>query len=162
MAVGLYIFMNGFVTCWQFTALDGTPPASCNVGGTGLSTPIVNAKGTPLGPATPTAEISAPVAQAPTWDGGSRINVVFFGLRGGATSGEDCPDCTDTIILFTVDPISKTAGMISIPRDLWVNIPGFDFSRINTAWTDGEGSKLPGGGPGLAMETVSQLMGVPI
>ena len=160
--MGLYIFMNGFVTCWQFTALDGTPPASCNVGGTGLSTLVLNAQGTPLSPATPTAEISAPAAQAPTWNGGSRINVVFFGLRGGATSGEDCPNCTDTIILFTVDPISKTAGMISIPRDLWVNIPGFDFSRINTAWTDGEGSKLPGGGPGLAMKTVSQLMGVPI
>ena len=162
LAGGFYIFANGFVTCWQFTTLDGIPPASCNVGGTGLPTLVLNAKGTPINPVTPTAEVSAPVAQAPTWDGGSRINIVFFGLRGGATSGEDCPDCTDTIILFTVDPISKTAGMISIPRDLWVNIPGFGFSRINTAWTDGEGSKLPGGGPGLAMQTVSQLIGVPI
>ena len=126
LAVGLYIFTNGFVACWQFTALDGTPPASCNVGGTGLSTPVLNAQGTPLGPATPTAEISAPAVQAPTWDGGSRINIVFFGLRGGGegVSGQDCPDCTDTIILFTVDPVSKTAGMVSIPRDLWVNIPG--------------------------------------
>ena len=43
-----------------------------------------------------------------------------------------------------------------------VNIPGVGSSRINTAWTSGEISKLPGGGPGLAMETVSQLMGVPI
>src|SRR5271157_3358059 len=69
LAVGLYIFMNGFVTCWQFTALDGTPPANCNGGSTGLSsTPIVNAEGTSLGPATPTAEVSAPAVQAPTWD----------------------------------------------------------------------------------------------
>ena len=64
--------------------------------------------------------------------------------------------------VITIDPISKTAGMISIPRDLWVNIPGFGYSRINTAYSSGEGSKLPGGGPGLAMKTVEQLLGVPI
>jgi LCP family protein required for cell wall assembly len=52
--------------------------------------------------------------------------------------------------------------MISVPRDLFVNIPGFGYSRINTAWTDGEGAKLPGGGPALAMKTVSQVLGVPI
>ncbi|HUI88091.1 MAG TPA: LCP family protein [Anaerolineales bacterium] len=161
LAGGFFIFARDFVTCWQFTTLDGIPPASCNVESAGIGTPALNAKGTPIA-ATPTVDVSAPVVQAPTWDGGSRINVVFFGLRGGATSGEDCPDCTDTIILFTVDPVSKTAAMISIPRDLWVNIPGVGFSRINTAWTDGEGSKLPGGGPGLAMQTVSQLIGVPI
>jgi LCP family protein required for cell wall assembly len=61
-----------------------------------------------------------------------------------------------------VDPVTKTAGMLSIPRDLFVNIPGFGHSRINTAWTLGEGAKLPGGGPGLAMETVSQFIGVPV
>jgi LCP family protein required for cell wall assembly len=69
---------------------------------------------------------------------------------------------SDTMILFTIDPLSKTAGMISIPRDLWVNIPGFGYSRINTAYSSGEGNKLPGGGPGLAMRTVEQLLGVPI
>ena len=52
--------------------------------------------------------------------------------------------------------------MISVPRDMFVNIPGFGYSRINTAWTSGEGAKLPGGGPGLAMRTVSQFLGVPI
>ena len=65
-------------------------------------------------------------------------------------------------MLLTIDPVTKTAGMLSIPRDMWVNIPGFGYSRINTAWTLGEGAKLPGGGPGLAMETVSQFIGVPI
>jgi LCP family protein required for cell wall assembly len=49
-----------------------------------------------------------------------------------------------------------------VPRDMFVNIPGFGYSRINTAWTNGEGAKLPGGGPGLAMKTVSQFLGVPI
>jgi LCP family protein required for cell wall assembly len=163
LAVGFFIFTRGFVTCWEFTALDGIPPTSCNVESGGVGTPYLNARGTQIA-VIPTEDISAPVAQAPAWDGGSRINIAFFGLRSGAQdpSQPDCPLCTDTIILFTVDPVSKTAGMISIPRDLWVNIPGIGFSRINTAWTSGEISKLPGGGPGLAMKTVSQVMGVPI
>lgn len=100
--------------------------------------------------------------EIPQWDGGSRVNIVFFGLRGGDIAGEDCPACTDTIILLTVDPVTKTAGMLSIPRDMWVNIPGYSYSRINTAWTLGEAAKLPGGGPGLAMKTVSQFIGVPV
>ena len=72
------------------------------------------------------------------------------------------PPRSDTMILFTIDPITKTAGMLSIPRDLWVNIPGFGYSRINTAYPSGEGTKLPGGGAGLAMKTVEQLLGVPV
>jgi LCP family protein required for cell wall assembly len=43
-----------------------------------------------------------------------------------------------------------------------VNIPGFGYSRINTAYPDGEGAKLPGGGAGLIMKTVEQLLGVPV
>jgi LCP family protein required for cell wall assembly len=66
------------------------------------------------------------------------------------------------LILLTVDPTTKTAGMLSIPRDMWVNIPGFGYSRINTAWTLGRGSKLPGGGPALTMKTVSHFIGIPV
>ncbi len=54
------------------------------------------------------------------------------------------------------------AGMLSIPRDLWVEIPGFGFNRINTAYTYGESNRLPGGGPGLAVKTVESVIGVPI
>lgn len=52
--------------------------------------------------------------------------------------------------------------MLSIPRDMWVNIPGFGYSRINTAYSSGEGSALPGGGPELARRTVEQFIGVPV
>jgi LCP family protein required for cell wall assembly len=107
-------------------------------------------------------DLAAPAVDLPRWDGASRINIVFFGLRGGDIGGDDCPVCTDTIILMTIDPVTRTAGMLSIPRDMWVNIPGFGYSKINTAWTLGEAAKLPGGGPGLAMETVSQFIGVTV
>ena len=75
---------------------------------------------------------------------------------------QDGPPRSDTMMLVTIDPVSKTAGMLSIPRDMWVNIPGFGYSRINTAYASGEGNQLPGGGPGLAMKTVSQFIGVPV
>ena len=43
------------------------------------------------------------------------------------------------MILLTIDPLTRTAGMLSIPRDLWVNIPGgFQNGRINTAYSLGE------------------------
>jgi LCP family protein required for cell wall assembly len=66
------------------------------------------------------------------------------------------------MILLTIDPLTKTAGMLSIPRDMWVNIPGFEYGRINMAYFYGEGSKLPGGGPELARKTVEQFIGVPV
>ncbi len=167
VAVGAYLFMQQFTACWQLTALPGMRPSWCPGAPTafeGTSTPDVNAQGTVVAPPPPTpAEVAAPEVDYPTWDGGSRINIVFFGLRGGDPSQSDCPLCTDTIIVFTVDPVSRTAGMISVPRDMYVNIPGAaSFSRINTAWTFGEAAKLPGGGPVEAMKAVSQFLGVPI
>jgi LCP family protein required for cell wall assembly len=52
--------------------------------------------------------------------------------------------------------------MLSIPRDLWVEIPGFGHERINTAYPSGEINRLPGGGPELAMRTVESVIGIPI
>jgi polyisoprenyl-teichoic acid--peptidoglycan teichoic acid transferase len=69
---------------------------------------------------------------------------------------------SDTMILLTLDPLSQTAGILSIPRDMWVAIPGFQHGKINTAYYLGDAYKLPGGGPGLAINTVEQFLGVPI
>ena len=163
-AVFLFVFLRDFTACWALTSLPGIPPSSCaNAQASVLSTPIVNAQGT-AEPTLPPPSVDAPGVQAPAWDGGSRINIAFFGLRSGGepVSNPDCPACTDTIIVFSVDPVTKSAAMISVPRDLFVNIPGFGYSRINTAWTYGEAAKLPGGGPALAMKTVSQVIGVPV
>lgn len=158
---GAFLFARYVTACWQLTSLPGVPPDYCH---SGLEKPFelsgLEETGMPAAPIP--SEVPAPGIDLPQWDGGSRVNIAFFGLRGGDLRDEGCPACTDTIILLTIDPLSKTAGMLSIPRDLWVDIPGFGHSRINTAWTLGEAAKLPGGGPGLAMETVSQLIGVPV
>lgn len=171
VAIGVLLLARNITTCWRLTPLPGIAPSNCSGGGLNpLGTPVVSDAITGIEGLPPTPELAAPEIEYPTWDGGSRVNVVFFGLRGGETAGEDCPLCTDTIIVFTIDPISKTAGMISVPRDLYVNIPGSSgcsgvndgYCRINTSWTTGEALKLPGGGPALAMKTVSLFLGVPI
>ena len=69
---------------------------------------------------------------------------------------------SDTMMLLTIDPTNKTAAMMSIPRDMWVNIPGFDYGRINEAYFLGESYNLPGGGAELARQTVEQFIGVPV
>src|SRR5919106_1604908 len=161
VALGLFRFARAFTICWQLTALPGIPSASCEGEIVNpLETPVIKDQLTPE--ATSTTEPVLVEEEYPTWDGGSRINILFVGLRGGDPIEGGCPFCTDTLILLTVDPITKTAGMLSIPRDMWVNIPGFGYSRINTAWTLGRGSKLPGGGPRLTMKTVSHFIGVPV
>ena len=161
-AVGLFCFTRDLTACWRLTALPGTAPASCaDSQVSAREGPVfVSAQETVVPTSTP--EVAIPEPEYPTWDGGSRINILFVGLRGGDPLEADCPFCTDTLILLTVDPTTKTAGMLSIPRDMWVNIPGFGYSRINTAWSLGRGSKLPGGGPVLTMRTISHFIGVPV
>ncbi len=162
LAAGVFVGVRALTLCWRLTELPGIAPESCGDSNAGDGGGFTLAEDGTAAPELPTPEVEAPEVQYPSWDGGSRINIAFFGLRGGDIAGEDCPQCTDTIIVFTVDPITKSAGMISVPRDMYVNIPGFSYSRINTAWTSGAASKVPGGGPGLAMQTVSQFLGVPI
>lgn len=96
------------------------------------------------------------------WDGVERVTILLMGLDFRDWERDDGPPRTDTMVLMTIDPISKTAGMLSIPRDLWVEIPGYEHNRINTAYFLGETYKVPGGGPALAMQTLENLLGVPI
>lgn len=97
------------------------------------------------------------------WDGAERVTVLLIGLdQRDWEDGGAGPSRTDTMILFTVDPTTKTAGMLSIPRDLWVYIPGFEYGKINTAHYLGEVYSLPGGGAGLAVKTVEDFLGVKI
>lgn len=60
---------------------------------------------------------------------------------------------SDTMILMGVDPLLGKVNMLSIPRDLWVAIPGYGENRINAAHAFAEGAQ-PGSGPRLAVQTV--------
>jgi len=96
-----------------------------------------------------------------TWDGTNRVTILIMGLDYRDWQSGDLPH-SDTMILLSIDPLTKSASMLSIPRDTWVNIPGFGHGRINEAYFDGAANKLPGGGPELARQTVEQFIGVPV
>ena len=90
-----------------------------------------------------------------------RVNILILGIdqREGMTD----PARTDTMLLFTLDRQTRTAGMLSINRDLWVKIPGGQREgKINTAHFLGEVEQVPGGGPALAMQTVQTVFDVPV
>jgi LCP family protein required for cell wall assembly len=91
-----------------------------------------------------------------------RINVLIMGLDYRDWEADAGPARSDTMMLLTLDPIAKTASMLSIPRDLWVNIPGYGQYKINTAHYLGEANRLPGGGPELAARTVEEFLGIDI
>jgi len=88
------------------------------------------------------------------------INILLLGTDD--RPDETGPSRTDTLILLTLDPQSSTVGMLSFPRDLWVNIPGYNMAgKINTAYGLGERSAA-GNGPQVVMDTVSSFIGYPI
>lgn len=101
-------------------------------------------------------------AEGQAWNGVDRVNILVMGLDYRDWQTGEGPPRTDSMMLVTLDPITKSAGMLSIPRDLWVEIPEFEHNRINTAYFLGESYRLPGGGAGLAMRTVEHLLGVPV
>jgi anionic cell wall polymer biosynthesis LytR-Cps2A-Psr (LCP) family protein len=88
------------------------------------------------------------------------INVLVMGID--RRPGEPFISRTDSMMLFSIDPQSDSAAILSIPRDLYVVIPGYGRDRINTAFVYGSAGGNPAGGASLAMQTVEYNLGVPI
>jgi LCP family protein required for cell wall assembly len=91
---------------------------------------------------------------------GGRINLLLAGIdrRGGEGWGYR----TDTILVFTLDPETGAAGLLSIPRDLQLPIPGHGEDRINTANVWGSQQGNVDGGPALLEATIESNFGIPI
>lgn len=89
-----------------------------------------------------------------------RVNVLLLGVGDPGHSGEML---SDTIMVLSYDVATKQVAMISIPRDLYVDInDDCGDNKINFAHACGEMNKYAGGGPALASETVSKVLGIPI
>jgi polyisoprenyl-teichoic acid--peptidoglycan teichoic acid transferase len=93
-----------------------------------------------------------------------RVNVLLAGYSVG-DPGHEGAQLTDSIMVVSIDPKAKTAVMISIPRDTWVDIPGYGYSKINAAYEDGEQENFSqagydNGGMGLLEEVVYQNFGI--
>ncbi len=89
----------------------------------------------------------------PKWEGKQRVNILLLGGDSRGMKKNELPR-SDSIMLASVDPVTKKAYLFSILRDTYVKIPGEGDDRINTAITLG--------GPNLAMKTVSDLLGIPV
>lgn len=80
-----------------------------------------------------------------------RINILLLGMGG---PGHDGPYLTDTIMIASIKPSTKQVALVSIPRDLMVNIPGYGFYKINHANHFGE-QKQPDWGGAFATQVIS-------
>jgi LCP family protein required for cell wall assembly len=88
-----------------------------------------------------------------TIHGGEPENILILGSDKRANLEED-PGRSDTTILLRLDPDKNAIAVMSIPRDLKVEIPGFGTEKFNAAYTDG--------GPKLTLKVVKELTGLPI
>jgi LCP family protein required for cell wall assembly len=89
----------------------------------------------------------------PKWEGTERVNILLLGGDSRGLKNTELPR-SDSIMVASIDPVTKQGQLFSILRDTYVKIPGQGEDRINAAITYG--------GPNLAMKTVSDLLGIPI
>ena len=110
--------------------------------------------------ALPRIDVSASLS--PSAEPGEAMNILLvgvddgMGLEGGdpVLRGRGQTLNTDTIMILRVDPKNQQAALMSLPRDLWVDIAGGGQGRINTA--------LALGGPDRLIETIKQDFDIPI
>jgi LCP family protein required for cell wall assembly len=90
------------------------------------------------------------------------IYFLLTGLDKWEQRGDAGKGLTDTIMVAFLDHSGEKAGLISIPRDTWVEVPKFGFYKINQAYLLGEAYGYPGGGPGILMETAGNFLDIEI
>ena len=95
-----------------------------------------------------------------SWTGNDRVTILGLGIDERCE--EEGPTRTDTMMILSIDPVNMSGVILSIPRDLWVEIPGFGVDKVNQAHRLGELYDYPEGGPGLAVDTAEAALGIEI
>ena len=85
----------------------------------------------------------------PVWTERERLNVLLLGVD---SRGDSTTQNTDTMIVLSLDPVNKTAAMLSIPRDVYIDRPGVFTDKINAAYAYG--------GYDLTRKVVEDLLGI--
>jgi LCP family protein required for cell wall assembly len=177
--IGGLAFGGIFVANWRTLTLRPADPArpapsvvTVAAGPMSMTVPVViNPASPPAGivttaPPPKPVELSTSIAAVvktvlPDWQGSERVNILLLGID--KRDNEQINGTrSDTIMLASIDPETKSATLVSIPRDLWVNIPGCSANagciggqqRINVAHAVG--------GPDLTRRTITADFGVPI
>ena len=82
-----------------------------------------------------------------------RVNILVAG-NSADDAGHNGANLTDSIMVLSVNTKNNTALMLSVPRDLWVNIPGVGYSKINAAF--------PNGGMDTLQDVVESKLGLTV
>jgi len=104
--------------------------------------------------ATPNPAFLAPtvaLGNAPVWQGSEPVTVLLMGADTRPSERGGYRPRTDTIVLLMADPVNKRAGILSVPRDLFVDVPGYGLNRVNSAYVFG--------GSDLAVQTIEYNLG---
>ena len=106
----------------------------------------------------PTLDLALQLTPVAPLDDQETVNFLLIGSdrRAGGSFR------TDTLLIAMLRPKDGQVSLISIPRDLWIYIPGWGNQRINTAYQHGENNGYPGGGAGLLKETILYNLGIQI
>lgn len=167
LAVGLITGYLFYQTIRHFVATNSVPilPHLPTIPRISLAAPEVRQQDEGI-TALPTAPVPVvvddPVEPVPAMNRPMTVLVMGVDKR----QGERGPWRTDTMILARIDPVEKTAAMVSLPRDLFLLIPdygrGARAARINTANVYGDIYDYPGGGPALAKRTIYRNFGIQV
>lgn len=95
-----------------------------------------------------------------------RVNILLAG-NSSDDPGHSGAELTDSIMIASINTKDKTGYIVSIPRDLYIDIPGSGYAKINEAYQDGKkaGFSEPGyapGGMGLLEKAITQHFGLDI
>ncbi|KOR90594.1 LCP family protein [Paenibacillus solani] len=104
----------------------------------------------PVQPKETTDDAQEEVIVVPKWEGKERVNIL---LIGGDSRGDDAGR-SDTMLVASIDPVTKKAHLFSILRDTFVDIPGHGKGRLNSAFAYG--------GIELTRQTIGDLLDLPI
>ena len=93
-----------------------------------------------------------------------RVTLLLAG-NSSDDPGHGGAELTDSIMIASINTEKHTAFLLSIPRDLYVDVPGFGYSKINEVYQDGESENFKeagyaNGGMGLLEKVVSQKFGI--
>ena len=97
-----------------------------------------------------TVDVDTP--EPPKWEGTEPVNILLMGVDARGVKEGEIPR-SDTMLVASLDPVKKKISVFSILRDTYVSIPDHGTQRINSAIRYG---------PNTAMQTVSDLLGIPI
>lgn len=96
-----------------------------------------------------------------------RVTILMAGDSADRTDNGGGGDLTDSIMLVSLDTKGNTATLLSVPRDLYVAIPGHGYGKINEVYEDGKTDNFnetgyATGGMGFLEKVISQNFGMTI